>query len=339
MTLKRILAVFPGQGAQHVGMAKELLEQFKIASEAFEEASDHCHLPLRKLCLEGPDAELQKTEFTQPCLLTASVAAFWVARKELDFKPSLVAGHSLGEYSALVAAGALSLGQAAAWVHRRGQAMQEAVPLGEGSMAAILGLSDGQISKLCQAATQAATQLRADPSRETQLSVPAIVEPANDNAPGQMVIAGSTDAIEAAIQLVKTDPEFKGGKAIPLKVSAPFHCSLMKPARQVMEGIFRSMPKVPLQLACPYLPNRTGRETQEPTVILDFLAEQVDHPVLWRPSMERALDLGYTQGVEFGPGKVLAGLQKRIAQPRSIEFTMKNFGDYTTFKELESWLK
>lgn len=331
------LAVFPGQGAQHVGMAKSLHEEFKVVRETFEEASDAVKKDLRKLCFDGPESDLVLTENTQPCLLTASVAAFRVAQTELGFKPALVAGHSLGEYSALVAAGALPLATAAAWVRERGAAMQKAVPAGQGTMAAVLNLDDSKIEALCSQATANAKAKRAS-GEHSDLTVEAVVQPANFNSPGQIVIAGSTDAVAEAISLIKAGGDFAGARAMPLAVSAPFHCSLMKPARERMAELFQANPKV-AALACEYIPNRTARVTRESGVVLELLVEQVDHPVLWRQSMTAALSLGFKQGIEFGPGKVLQGLMKRIAGGAGLEFTHHGLADTDGLKALSGILK
>ncbi|MFZ9594798.1 MAG: ACP S-malonyltransferase [Bdellovibrionia bacterium] len=335
-----VFAVFPGQGSQHVGMVKDLFDQFAMARETFEEASDATGLHIKKLCFEGPESELTLTENTQPCLLTASVAAFRVAQSELGFFPSAVAGHSLGEYSALVAAGSLTLADAARWVRSRGQAMQKAVPVGEGTMAAVLSLSDDQVLELCQVATEEAQRKR-NAQGSSSISVEARVEPANFNAPGQVVIAGSTDGVAEALALVKSDPRFAGGKTIPLQVSAPFHSSLMKPARDRMAEIFSHLgpQQKPKTLSCPYVPNRTARITQEPEVVLELLVEQVDHPVLWRPSVQVLLDAGFTHAIEFGPGKVLCGLIKRIASQSQKPCIQQSVQDATTLKALEKTLE
>jgi [acyl-carrier-protein] S-malonyltransferase len=337
---KKIMALFPGQGAQHVGMGKELFENFIEARETFEEASDATHLNLKKLCFEGPESDLTLTEHTQPCLLTTSVAAFRVAQKQLGFFPSVVAGHSLGEYSALVCAGALPLATASRWVRERGAAMQKAVPAGQGSMAAVMG-GDEWIDALCAKATESAKAKRSHPEATSSFTVDAIVQPANFNAPGQIVIAGSTDAVAEAVALIKTDPEFAGGKAIPLNVSAPFHCTLMAPARNRMAALFSEAKtsEKPSELQCPYVPNRTGILTREPGVVLELLVEQVDHPVLWKQSFAGLLEQGFELGVEFGPGKVLQGLAKRIAQPLSKTCQVQGMGDLAGLKALETLSK
>ncbi len=323
-------AVFPGQGSQHVGMAKDLYEQFQTAREVFEEASDSIKIDLKKLCFEGPDSELILTENTQPALLTASVAAFRVAQKELEFRPAAVAGHSLGEYSALVAIGCLELGTAVKWVRERGAAMQKAVPAGEGSMAAILGLEDALIETLCARASE----------RASEKGTPSIVEPANFNAPGQVVIAGSTAAVQEAVALIKAGGDFAGGKAIPLQVSAPFHCRLMKPAREKMAEIFSKLgpQERPKQLSLPYVANRTGRLNQESELVLDFLIDQVDHPVLWKQSIQYLLAADFNAAIEFGPGKVLSGLIKRIASSATTPCAITSLGDVPGLKTLETFL-
>ncbi|MFN7685960.1 MAG: ACP S-malonyltransferase [Oligoflexia bacterium] len=340
--MKKTVALFPGQGAQHVGMGKDLFENFSEAREVFEEASDAIHSDLRKLCFEGPDADLTLTENTQPCLLTASVAAFRVAKARLGYAPMAVAGHSLGEYSALVAAGAIPLASAARWVRERGAAMQRAVPAGQGSMAAVLG-GDEWIERLCQKATLMTQSKRTSPSpdAEAQLQVEPIVQPANFNAPGQIVIAGSVDAVAEAVSLIKTDTEFTGGKAIPLNVSAPFHCKLMAPARSRMAELFSQAKATekPAQLSCPYVPNRTAILTREPGVVLELLVEQVDHPVLWKQSFSGLLAQGFETYIEFGPGKVLAGLAKRISQPLEKNCTVQGMSDSAGLTALEALLK
>ncbi len=339
------LALFPGQGSQHVGMAKDLYTQFALAREIFEEASDAIGVKLSRLCFEGPDSDLTLTENTQPCLLVASVAAFRVAQKETGYTPAFVAGHSLGEYSALVAAGSLSLPTATRWVKERGKAMQQAVPAGQGTMAAILGLEDELVRKLCLAATESAKSKRArgeTPPALTdlngELTVEAVVEPANFNAPGQVVIAGSTDAVAEAVAMIKAGGDFPGGKAIPLSVSAPFHCRLMAPARDRMAELFTlaTAENRPQPLLCPYVPNRTARPTRETGLVFEMLVEQVDHPVLWKQTIENLLSSGITAAVEFGPGKVLQGLVKRIAQPLGKVPPLLPMGESSHLKGLES---
>ena len=341
---KPVAALFPGQGSQHVGMAKDLFDNFKSVREIFEEASDAAHVNLKKLCFDGPESDLVLTENTQPCLLTASYAAFRVAQEEAGFKPNVVAGHSLGEYTALVASGALPLSSAVRWVKERGAAMQRAVPPGQGTMAAIMGLEDDAISTLCEAATVQAKEKRSALPKDEIPSVEAIVQAANYNAPGQIVIAGSIDGIQEAIALVKSgDERFKGGKAIQLQVSAPFHCKLMLAARNRMAEIFATASSherpSASNIQCAYIPNRTARLTREPGVVFDLLIEQVDHPVLWKQSISNMMREGFTQAVEFGPGKVLQGLGKRISAQVGQPLNMVGVNDSTTLKSLETFLK
>ena len=331
--LKSVFAIFPGQGSQHVGMGKDLYQNFAIARETFEEASDAIRVDLKKLCFEGPDSDLVLTENTQPCLLVSSVAAFRVAEKEFQFIPTAAAGHSLGEYSALVALGCLPLSTATRWVRERGLAMQKAVPAGEGTMAAILGLEDDRVKKLCEAATQGAQEKQATPSSSLL-----IVEPANFNAPGQVVIAGSTPAVQEALSLIKAGGEFAGGKAIPLQVSAPFHCKLMSPARDRMAQLFAqaSSHEKAKNLPCPYVPNRTARLSLESNLVFELLVEQVDHPVLWKQSVETLLNSGMNTSIEFGPGKVLSGLIKRISSPIGKSCALHSVSDTASVKALEA---
>ncbi len=333
----KFFAAFPGQGSQSVGMGKELFENFKIVRELFEEGSEATQCDLKTLCFEGPEKDLQMTSNTQPCLLLSSLAAFRVCEKEFGFRPDGVAGHSLGEYTALVAAGSLRFDDAMRWVRFRGEVMQEAAPAGEGAMSAVLGLSDLQINELCQQATTSAQQQRQKNPAHPPLSIPALVEPANFNAPGQVVISGSADAVALAHDLLQTDARWKGGKAIALAVSAPFHCALMSEARAQMAKRFaaaqpESQPKTPL---FPYIPNRTGRPSQDRGLVFQLLIEQMDHPVLWTASMQAMLAQGCTDFVEFGPGKVLQGLLKRIAPSKELTPRLHSMAGVADLKKLE----
>lgn len=323
MTLKK-LAWFPGQGSQHVGMAKDLLDQFKVAREVFEEASESSKKNLRKLCLDGPESDLAMTENTQPCLLAASVAAFRVAESEFGFKADLAAGHSLGEYSALVAIGSVSLSDATEWVVERGRAMQEAVPAGMGGMAAVLMLDDAKVSDLCTEAS-GRTKTKHGPQHS--------VEPANYNAPGQVVVSGTTEAL-AELKTLMTEKSL--GRFTPLQVSAPFHSSLMKPARERMAALFSKLAAAqkPKHPTVAYIPNRTARPTVEASLILDFLIEQIDHPVLWKQSVLAALEQGYQTAFEFGPGKVLQGLGKRISKDAGRPLDVFATADFSTWKDI-----
>lgn len=207
-------------------------------------------------------------------------------------------------------------------------------------MAAIMGLEDPVVEKLCEQATQEAKSRRNE-GLSAEISVEALVQPANYNSPGQVVIAGSKDAVETAIAILKAGGDFAGGKAIPLQVSAPFHCRLMKPARDRMAELFSQAKdsERPKNLACPYVPNRTARLTSEPGLVFELLVEQVDHPVQWKQSVLHLFEAGYTRGVEFGPGNVLQGLVKRIAKGGAITPSFTGVSDVATLKGLEAILK
>ncbi len=338
-TRTQVFAVFPGQGSQHVGMAKDLYDNFSLVKDVFEEASEAIHIDLKKLCFDGTEADLLLTENTQPCLLVSSIAAFKVAQNETGFRPDAVAGHSLGEYSALVAAESIDLASATRWVRERGIAMQRAVPAGEGTMAAILGLEDSEVDELCKQATLSAQEKRK--TQENSISIPALVEPANFNAPSQVVIAGSTDAVQEAIELLKANEKWSRGKAIPLQVSAPFHCQLMKAPRSRMVELFSlaSAAQRPRTPFCPYVPNRTGRLSREASLVFELLADQVDHAVLWKQSVSTLLAADYLTAFEFGPGKVLSGLIKRIASQEGKKCVPTSVNDVASVKGLAKFLE
>ena len=288
---KRVAFVFPGQGSQAVGMGQGWVERYPSARRAFEEADDTLGQPISELCWHGPEEDLQLTANTQPALLASSVAILRVLQ-EMGIEPVVVAGHSLGEYSALVAAGSLEYPDALRLVRRRGEAMQEAVPVGRGSMAAILGLDDSDVQA---AASQA--------SGEEVCTV------ANFNAPGQSVIAGHTAAVERAIELCK---EKGARRAILLPVSAPFHSPLMAPARASLTPFLRQAtfedPGVPVVTNIDAMPVKTGDAAR------DALRRQIDGPVRWVESVEWMAGPGEAElFVEVGPGKVLTGLNRRIA--------------------------
>jgi len=334
-----IAAFFPGQGSQYVGMGKSLFDNFTVAKETYEEASDAIKLDLKKLCFDSAESELRLTMNTQPALLVTSVASFRVAKEETGFSPDAVLGHSLGEYSALVAAGSIELSTAAKWVRARGIAMQEAVPFGQGTMAAIMGLDDQQLEILCADASETA-KLRRTKGENTDIHVEAIVEPANYNSPGQTVISGSTDAVTEAIALIKSDDKFKGAKAILLDVSAPFHSRLMKNAKEKMKELFASASQadLPKTLDFPYLPNRTARPTREAGIVIEMLTDQIDKAVLWRQSISRLLLTDFIAGIEFGPGKVLQGISKRIAQNEKKDFFLYGCTDMDSMKGFNGFL-
>jgi [acyl-carrier-protein] S-malonyltransferase len=284
--------LFPGQGSQKIGMGRALQEAFPEARAVFEEADAVLGRSLSRLCFEGPEAELALTANAQPAILTTSVAALRVLEKETGLRPDVVAGHSLGEYTALVAAGALELADAVRLVHLRGKFMQEALPEGLGSMAAILGLPAEQVAAAC-----------AEVASETG----AVVSPANFNGAGQVVIAGARAAVDRAVQVLK---ERGAKRAIPLAVSAPFHCALMRPAAERLAGELERLrlerPRVPVVTNVEAAPN------QDPDRLRALLVEQVTAPVRWEESMQKLEALGVTEAIELGAGAVLAGLLRRI---------------------------
>ncbi len=281
--------LFPGQGSQKVGMGRSLFETHGVAREVFERADAALPFPISKLCFEGPEADLALTANTQPAILTASLAAFRVLEKS-GCTPDFVAGHSLGEYSALVAGGALSLAEAVDTVRKRGTYMQAAVPVGEGAMAAILGLGLEAVSEACEEAADGE-----------------VVAPANINAPGQIVIAGHTDAVERAIVACKARGAKRGLK---LPVSAPFHCALMMPAQERLashlERVSITDPRWPL------VNNVEARISTRGAECRDNLVRQVSAPVLWTAVVQTLAKEGVTTFVEVGPGTVLTGLSKKI---------------------------
>jgi [acyl-carrier-protein] S-malonyltransferase len=284
--------VFPGQGSQYAGMGKDLAANFKQAAHVFAEADDALGFHLSRLCFEGPEEDLKLTANTQPAILATSIAALRVLQAETGLQPCCVAGHSLGEYSALVAAGALALADALRTVRARGTFMQEAVPVGTGAMAAMLGIDVAELDAICSEAAQGE-----------------VVSPANFNSPGQVVIAGHAGAVARAIDIAKA----RGyRKAMLLPVSAPFHCSLMKPAADRLAAVLADIPVSPL--AAPVITNVDAAPNSDPTRVRELLVTQVCSPVRWEQSMNAMVGLGVTRLVEVGPGKVLAGLMKRIAK-------------------------
>lgn len=283
--------VFPGQGSQKVGMGRELADQYPEARAVFEAADDALGEKLSALCFEGPEEALKLTSNTQPAILTVSIAAWEVFRRRAP-APSFVAGHSLGEYSALVAAGSLSLADAVRAVRARGTFMQEAVPEGQGAMAAVLGLLPEQVEAICAAAAQGQ-----------------VVAPANFNSPEQTVIAGDAAAVERAGVALK---EAGAKRVLPLPVSAPFHCALMEPVKARLAGVLEG-----IRIAAPQIPvvaNVTAEPNADAAQVLPLLLAQVSAPVRWVESVQRLQALGVTRVVELGPGKVLGGLVKRIAR-------------------------
>jgi len=290
MTTSSPLAfLFPGQGSQAVGMGKVLADHYSVAKLAFEEADDALGTKLSQLCFEGPEDQLRLTENTQPAILTVSVAA-WRVLNEKGINPSFVAGHSLGEYSAHVAAGTLSFTDAVRAVRNRGKYMQEAVPVGTGAMAAIVGLNIDAIATLCADAAQGE-----------------VCEPANINSPDQIVISGRVSAIERAVKLAA---ERGAKRAKMLQVSAPFHCSLMKPAQdrlaKDLEALNFSVPQAPV------IANVYAKPVENAVSAREALIRQVTGSVKWSESIQLLIARGVQTFIEVGPGKVLCGLMRQI---------------------------
>lgn len=285
-----IAFVFPGQGSQHVGMGRALCDRFPEAGAVFEEAEDALGANLREVCFDGPEADLNRTENTQPAILAVSVAALRVLQGHGAPAPAWVAGHSLGEYSALVAAGALGLADAVKVVRERGRLMQQAVAEGEGSMAAILGLEEAAVRAVCDAAGQGE-----------------VVAPANLNGGGQVVISGAREAVRRAVQLARD-----GGarKVVELAVSAPFHCALMRPAAEGLRKTLESVEVGPFRVGV--VTNVEASLNSDSERVKPLLVEQVVAAVRWEESMKALAGLGCERVIELGPGKVLSGLAKRI---------------------------
>jgi [acyl-carrier-protein] S-malonyltransferase len=297
VTSSRVAFVFPGQGSQYVGMGKDLCEQFVAAKEIFTEAVDMLGFRLSELCFSGPEADLKLTENTQPAILTASVAALRVLRAEAAVEPALVAGHSLGEYSALVAVGALRFRDAVKLVRERGRLMQRAVPTGEGAMAVVLGLEMEAVQRVCDDAAQSE-----------------VVSPANFNGSGQVVIAGATKAVARAAALAK---ERGAKRVLDLPVSAPFHCRLMQPAA---EGLQQALKDISVQLfTVGVVTNVEADVNLAAERVKSLLVEQAVRPVRWEESVKKLAALGCNRAIEIGPGKVLKGLMKRIVPALEVD--------------------
>lgn len=287
--MRMVAFLFPGQGSQSVGMGREFFENFSLARRVFEEADDALHFSISKLCFQGPEEALKLTENTQPAILTTSIACLRVLQNEKGFTPRLTAGHSLGEYSALVASGGLVFSDAVRIVRLRGRFMQEAVPVGEGAMAAVLGMEREDLERLCEEAA----------GEE-------VLAPANFNSPGQIVISGHTRAVERAIERVKQ----KGKKAMLLAVSAPFHSPLMKGAG---ERLAKEIEPISVgELKIPVVTNVEAEINEDRNRVKPLLVAQVSSPVRWEESMKRMVQEGIERVFEIGPGKVLSGLMKRI---------------------------
>jgi [acyl-carrier-protein] S-malonyltransferase len=283
--------LFPGQGTQTVGMGRALVERSRAARHVFDRADAALGFRISRLCFEGPEAELTLTANAQPAIVTTSIALLEALREASPDlpAPAFALGHSLGEYSALVASGALELEHAVKLVHIRGKAMQAAVVAGAGAMAAIMGGDGDAVRELCEAAAQGE-----------------VCQPANFNAPGQIVIAGHAGAIARAASLAAE----RKLKAIVLKVSAPFHCALMEPAARVLETALEQVPLRPL--AFPVVSNVEAEPNTDPQRVPELLVRQVDSPVLFEQSVRRIQHAGVRRALEIGAGKVLAGLVRRI---------------------------
>ncbi|HHY41665.1 MAG TPA: ACP S-malonyltransferase [Thermoanaerobacterales bacterium] len=303
--------IFSGQGAQYVGMGKDLYDNFPAARKVFDEADEVTDGRISKMCFEGPKEILQETVNTQPAILTHSVACYSVL-KENGILPDVVAGLSLGEYSALVASEALEFRQAVPLVQKRGKFMQEAVPIGKGTMAAIIGLEREQVLEICKMA-----------------SAEGVVEAANFNCPGQIVVAGEVEAVNKAINLAKA----KGAKkAVLLAVSAPFHCSLLKPAA---DNLAKELEKVVIKdTKIPVVSNVNADFAREGKQVKELLVKQVNSPVLWEDCIKKMIDSGVDTFVEVGPGKVLSGFVKKIDKTLKVTNVEDTESLYNTIKNL-----
>jgi [acyl-carrier-protein] S-malonyltransferase len=300
--------IFPGQGAQYIGMGKELADNFKVARETFQEADEALKFSISSLCFNGPEEELKLTPNTQPAILTASIAALRVLSSETGINPVLLAGHSLGEYSSLITAQALNFSDAVQIVRLRGKFMQEAVPAGEGTMAAILGLEADEVQDICRQSAQEE-----------------VVSPANFNSSWQIVISGHTEAVSRAVENAL---ERGAKKAVMLAVSAPFHCSLMKPAAEKLKEALQDVPVCDINI--PVISNADARPYPSKEEIKNLLVKQVNHPVRWEESMGEMVAKGVKTVIEIGPGKVLTGLMRRITK----EVKTLNLEDLKGLKEI-----
>ena len=295
--------LFPGQGSQKVGMGVSLVERFDIARQTFEQASEVLGFDLLALCTNGPEDQLRATQNAQPALLTHAIAALRVMQQHGDAKPDYLAGHSLGEYSALVAAGALDLEDAIRLVRIRGEAMIKAVPIGQGAMAALIGVTQAQAQEFCD-------------------SVEGVVVPANLNGSGQVVISGEKVAVEMAM-MAATEAGVR--RVMPLPVSGPFHSPLMQPAADTMAQALEIVRIKPLHT--PIIANVTAQVVREPNEVKQLLIQQVVGAVQWEQTMAILVEQGVTEAIEFGPGNVLSGLMRR--SQKSV--ATSNYGEADDF--------
>lgn len=287
---------FPGQGSQRTGMGKELFEQEPAARAVFEQADEALGMSLSTMCFEGPDSDLALTANTQPAILTTSIAALAVIRDKTGITPVLAMGHSLGEFSALVAVGALRFEDAVRLVRIRGEAMQQAVPAGVGSMVAVIGMSPEDVEAACAEAAQGQ-----------------VCSPANVNGGGQIVVAGHAEAVTRLAALAKS----RKARAVPLKVSAPFHCALMQPAADRLAEALAEIEIGPMSQ--PVVSNVEAEPNDDPGRVKELLVRQVTQPVRWEASVRKAVHMGVQRAIEVGHGKVIAGLVRRIAKELPVE--------------------
>lgn len=293
----KLAFVFPGQGSQYAGMGKDFCDGFAPARDAFAEADEALNFKISRLCFDGPEEQLKLTENTQPAILTVSVAILRVLQSEYSLEPFCVAGHSLGEYSALVAAGAIAFRDAVRIVRERGRLMQQAVPAGQGAMAVVLGLEPNAVESLC-----------------TETAGGEIVSPANLNGGGQVVIAGARPAVARAMALAK---ERGAKRVLELPVSAPFHCALMRPAAEGLDKVLADVEVRPFSIGV--ITNVEAEINNDASRVKSLLVRQAVSPVRWEESIRRLEALGPDRVLEIGPGKVLTGLIKRISPKLNVD--------------------
>lgn len=290
----RYSLIFPGQGAQKPGMGKDFFEKYEVSRSVFEEADDALGFSLSDLIFNGTKEDLMKTAITQPAIMTVSIAAYRALEYEFgsDLQPHCVAGHSLGEYTSLVAAGAISLADGVKLVHLRGRLMQEAVPVGVGAMSAVIGMNMEEVEKICNEAANGE-----------------ICQPANVNSPEQIVISGHKNAVDRASAIIESTGS---AKALPLRVSAPFHCELMRPVGDKLKTAFQEIDwKKP---KCPVVTNASAEVVQDVDALKEALFRQTFSPVLWMQSVLKMESCGTDVYIELGPGSVLSGLVRKICK-------------------------